>query len=85
MNNRKYIRRNKIKKPKTQVRKYKGNPNHKLKSNQYYVKYKTRLSDNAINDEKIKSIKSKIRKNCSPKHVPTIIINGKFLTRGSYV
>ena len=28
MNNRKYIRRNKIKKPKTQVRKYKGNPNH---------------------------------------------------------
>jgi subtilisin family serine protease len=55
MSNRKYIRRNKVRKSKTQVRKYKGNPNHKLKSNQYYVKYKTRLSDNAINDEKIKN------------------------------
>ena len=28
MSNRKYIRRNKVRKPKTQVRKYKGNPNH---------------------------------------------------------
>ncbi|KPU82093.1 acetoacetyl-CoA synthetase [SAR11 cluster bacterium PRT-SC02] len=27
-----------------------------------------------LNDEKIKFIKSRIRKNCSPKHVPTIII-----------
>ena len=27
-----------------------------------------------MNDEKIKSIKSRIRKNCSPKHVPSIII-----------
>ena len=27
-----------------------------------------------MNDEKIESIKSKIRKNCSPKHVPSIII-----------
>ena len=55
MSNRKYIRRNKVKEPKTQVRKYKGNPNRELKSNQYYVKYKTRLSDGEINDEKIKS------------------------------
>ena len=27
-----------------------------------------------LDDEKIKSIKSRIRKNCSPKHVPSIII-----------
>ena len=27
-----------------------------------------------MNDEKIKLIKSRIRKNCSPKHVPSIII-----------
>ena len=27
-----------------------------------------------MNNEKIKSIKSRIRKNCSPKHVPSIII-----------
>ena len=27
-----------------------------------------------MDDEKIKFIKSKIRKNCSPKHVPSIII-----------
>jgi len=27
-----------------------------------------------LSDEKIKFIKSKIRKNCSPKHVPSIII-----------
>ena len=27
-----------------------------------------------MNDEKIKSIKSRIRKNCSPKHVPSVII-----------
>ena len=27
-----------------------------------------------LNDEKIKLIKSRIRKNCSPKHVPSIII-----------
>ncbi len=27
-----------------------------------------------MSDEKIKFIKSKIRKNCSPKHVPSIII-----------
>ena len=55
MSNRKYIRRNKVRKSKAQVRKYKGNPNRELKSNQYYVKYKTRLSDGEINDEKIKS------------------------------
>ena len=31
-------------------------------------------NDEELNDEKIKLIKSRIRKNCSPKHVPSIII-----------
>ena len=34
----------------------------------------TTKNNEELNDEKIKSIKSKIRKNCSPKHVPSIII-----------
>jgi len=34
----------------------------------------TTKNNQEINDEKIKLIKSKIRKNCSPKHVPAIII-----------
>ena len=34
----------------------------------------TTRNDEELNDEKIKLIKSKIRKNCSPKHVPSIII-----------
>ena len=34
----------------------------------------TTKNDEELNDEKIKSIKSRIRKNCSPKHVPSIII-----------
>ena len=34
----------------------------------------TTKNDQEIDDEKIKFIKSKIRKNCSPKHVPAIII-----------
>ncbi len=38
------------------------------------VLFITTKNDEELNDEKIKSIKSKIRKNCSPKHVPAIII-----------
>ena len=34
----------------------------------------TTKNDEELNDEKIKLIKSRIRKNCSPKHVPSIII-----------
>jgi acetoacetyl-CoA synthetase len=34
----------------------------------------TTKNNGELNDEKIKSIKSRIRKNCSPKHVPSIII-----------
>jgi acetoacetyl-CoA synthetase len=34
----------------------------------------TTKNNEELDDEKIKSIKSKIRKNCSPKHVPSIII-----------
>ena len=34
----------------------------------------TTKNNEELNDEKIKSIKSRIRKNCSPKHVPSIII-----------
>ena len=34
----------------------------------------TTKNDQDIDDEKIKLIKSRIRKNCSPKHVPSIII-----------
>ena len=34
-----------------------------------------------IDDEKIKFIKSKIRKNCSPKHVPNIIIRAPEIPR----
>ena len=38
------------------------------------ILFVTTKNDEELNDEKIKSIKSKIRKNCSPKHVPAIII-----------
>ena len=34
----------------------------------------TTKNNEKLDDEKIKSIKSRIRKNCSPKHVPSIII-----------
>ena len=34
----------------------------------------TTKNNEELDDEKIKSIKSRIRKNCSPKHVPSIII-----------
>ena len=34
----------------------------------------TTRNDEELNDDKIKLIKSKIKKNCSPKHVPSIII-----------
>ena len=34
----------------------------------------TTKNNEELNDEKIKTIKSRIRKNCSPKHVPSIII-----------
>ena len=38
------------------------------------ILFVTTRNDEELNDEKIKLIKSKIRKNCSPKHVPSIII-----------
>ena len=38
------------------------------------ILYLTTKNDEELNDEKIKLIKSRIRKNCSPKHVPSIII-----------
>ena len=38
------------------------------------ILFVTTKNNQEINDEKIKLIKSKIRKNCSPKHVPSIII-----------
>ena len=38
------------------------------------ILFVTTKNDQEIDDEKIKLIKSRIRKNCSPKHVPTIII-----------
>ena len=38
------------------------------------VLFVTTKNDEELNDEKIKLIKSRIRKNCSPKHVPSIII-----------
>jgi acetoacetyl-CoA synthetase len=38
------------------------------------VLFVTTKNDQELNEEKIKSIKSRIRKNCSPKHVPAIII-----------
>ena len=38
------------------------------------ILFVTTKNDQEINDEKINLIKSRIRKNCSPKHVPAIII-----------
>ena len=38
------------------------------------ILFVTTKNHEELNDEKIKFIKSRIRKNCSPKHVPTIII-----------
>ena len=38
------------------------------------VLFITTKNDEELDDEKIRSIKSRIRKNCSPKHVPAIII-----------
>ena len=38
------------------------------------ILFVTTRNDEELNDEKIKLIKSKIKKNCSPKHVPAIII-----------
>ena len=38
------------------------------------VLFVTTKNDQEIDEEKIKLIKSKIRRNCSPKHVPSIVI-----------
>ena len=38
------------------------------------ILFVTTKNDQEIDEEKIKLIKSRIRKNCSPKHVPSIII-----------
>ena len=41
----------------------------------------TTKNNEELNEEKIKLIKSRIRKNCSPKHVPSIIIKVKEIPR----
>ena len=38
------------------------------------VLFITTKNNEELDDEKIKTIKSKIRKNCSPKHVPSVVI-----------
>ena len=38
------------------------------------VLFITTKNNEELDDEKIKTIKSRIRKNCSPKHVPSVII-----------
>jgi acetoacetyl-CoA synthetase len=38
------------------------------------ILFVTTKNNKELNEEKIKSIKSKIRKNCSPKHVPSLVI-----------
>ena len=38
------------------------------------VLFVTTKNNEELDDEKIKTIKSKIRKNCSPKHVPSVVI-----------
>ena len=38
------------------------------------ILFVTTKNDQEIDEEKIKLIKSRIRKNCSPKHVPSIVI-----------
>ena len=38
------------------------------------ILFVTTKNDQDIDEEKIKLIKSRIRKNCSPKHVPSIVI-----------
>ena len=38
------------------------------------ILFVTTKSNEELNEEKIKSIKLKIRKNCSPKHVPSLVI-----------
>ena len=38
------------------------------------VLFVTTKNNDELDDEKIKTIKSKIRKNCSPKHVPSVVI-----------
>ena len=41
---------------------------------QFYQKKVNTKNDQDIDEEKIKLIKYRIRKNCSPKHVPSIVI-----------
>ncbi len=45
------------------------------------ILFVTTKNDQDIDDEKIKLIKSRIRKNCSPKHVPAIIIKAPEIPR----
>ena len=45
------------------------------------ILFVTTKNDQDIDEEKIKLIKSRIRKNCSPKHVPTIIIKAPEIPR----
>tara|TARA_B100000123_G_scaffold97431_1_gene71076 strand:+ start:1284 stop:3209 length:1926 start_codon:yes stop_codon:yes gene_type:complete len=45
------------------------------------ILFVTTKNDQDLGEEKIKSIKSKIRKNCSPKHVPSLIIKAPQIPR----
>ena len=45
------------------------------------ILFVTTKNDQEIDEEKIKLIKSRIRKNCSPKHVPSIVIKAPEIPR----
>ena len=45
------------------------------------ILFVTTKNDEDLDDEKIKLIKTRVRKNCSPKHVPAIIIKAPEIPR----
>ena len=45
------------------------------------ILFVTTKNDQDLDQEKIKLIKSRIRKNCSPKHVPSIVIKAPEIPR----
>ena len=45
------------------------------------ILFVTTKDNKELNDEKIKLIKTRIRKNCSPKHVPALIIKAPEIPR----
>ena len=46
-----------------------------------FILFVTTKDNQELDDDKIKLIKTRIRKNCSPKHVPTIIIKAPDIPR----